>query len=287
MENHNIKPEKITKPIQLLAVWLIGLILMVSALLTAAGTINKPLWLPVFFSISEVSIIPLFLVLIFLLQTKFRPQMQEDEYYSKFLNSNTLELEEIPTNEILIESMTNRIDEKFIELSSITKEQITFLQDAIIEIRGKAPNTKNIVPSKELKNELKTFDKFIRDTKTNVSVNLHLDKVDEIISTLIEKNIKIDSFFGKNDKQKKPDVFLLAFGDNVDFETLKTTILSIKKYGLTHIKNSAETIKNNLYIGSYGYKTTNIAILDDELFSKIANSNSTNEISTYILKNLK
>jgi hypothetical protein len=49
MENHNIKPEKITKPIQLLAVWLIGLILMVSALLTAAGTINKPLWLPVFF----------------------------------------------------------------------------------------------------------------------------------------------------------------------------------------------------------------------------------------------
>ena len=101
MNEQKIKPEKITKPIQLLAVWLIGLIAIETSLLTAAGTITQPEWLPVFFGISAVSIIPLFLLLIFLLQTKYRPQIQEDEFYSKYLDKNTQSFINIPSKKIL------------------------------------------------------------------------------------------------------------------------------------------------------------------------------------------
>lgn len=40
---------------------------------------------PAVLVIASVVNVPLFLICIFLLQTKFRPQMQEDLYYSKYL----------------------------------------------------------------------------------------------------------------------------------------------------------------------------------------------------------
>jgi len=44
MENNNINPEKITKPIQLLAAWLLGLTLINGIYLTAASQITQPVW---------------------------------------------------------------------------------------------------------------------------------------------------------------------------------------------------------------------------------------------------
>src|SRR5262249_44671546 len=75
----------ITKPIQLLAVWMAGLVLLVGSFLTGARLLTKPEWLPAFLAISGVALVPLFLGLLFLLQTKFRPQLQEDAYYSAWL----------------------------------------------------------------------------------------------------------------------------------------------------------------------------------------------------------
>lgn len=85
MVNTDIKPEKVTKPFQLLATWLAGLIILVSALLIASTKTYQTKWLNSFYAISAIAIIPIFLILIFLLQTKFRPQMQEDKYYSEWL----------------------------------------------------------------------------------------------------------------------------------------------------------------------------------------------------------
>ena len=84
---NNIKPEKVTKPIQLLGAWLLGLILLVIALLTASAKTYELKWLNAFYGISAVLIIPLFLRLIFLLQTKYRPEMQADEFYSEMLKN--------------------------------------------------------------------------------------------------------------------------------------------------------------------------------------------------------
>lgn len=80
-----IEPHKITRPFQLLAVWMAGLVLLVSAFLTAAGNIDHPSWLPGLFGIAAVLVVPFFVYLIFVMQTRFREQLQGDLYYSEWL----------------------------------------------------------------------------------------------------------------------------------------------------------------------------------------------------------
>jgi hypothetical protein len=87
MGDPQIQPHRITKPIQLLAVWMAGLVILVGSFLTAAGLLKEPHWLPPFLAIGAVALVPLFLGLLFLLQTKFRPQLQEDVYYAAWLAS--------------------------------------------------------------------------------------------------------------------------------------------------------------------------------------------------------
>jgi hypothetical protein len=71
----------------MLAVWMAGLVLLVGSFLAGARVLTKPDWVPPLLVIAAVSLVPLFLVLLFLMQTKFRPQLQEDAYYSKWLAS--------------------------------------------------------------------------------------------------------------------------------------------------------------------------------------------------------
>lgn len=85
MNNHKIKPEKITRPMQLLAAWLTGLIIVDGSFLMAAAKVESPNWAPGALVIAAIVNVPLFLVSLFLLQTKFRAEMQEDVYYSKYL----------------------------------------------------------------------------------------------------------------------------------------------------------------------------------------------------------
>jgi hypothetical protein len=84
-----IQPHKITKPIQLLAVLMSGLVLLVSAFLTGARFLNDPQWMPAFLAISAVCLVPIFVVLLFLLLTRSRPQLQEDAYYAQWHQSQT------------------------------------------------------------------------------------------------------------------------------------------------------------------------------------------------------
>lgn len=85
MEEHKIEPDKIKKPIQLMAVWFVALLFLNSELLTGAKFIVEPSWIPPLLVISSISLIPLFLVGIFLMQTVFRRELQDDPYYSKWL----------------------------------------------------------------------------------------------------------------------------------------------------------------------------------------------------------
>lgn len=91
MTEPQIQPHRITKPMQLLAVWMAGLVLLVGAFLGGARLLTKPDWLPTFLAISAVALVPLFLVLLFLMQTKFRPELQEDSFYAPYLANKAKE----------------------------------------------------------------------------------------------------------------------------------------------------------------------------------------------------
>lgn len=85
MADQKIEPHRITKPIQLLGAWLAGLAIINSSFLVGAATVKTPTWIPALLAIAAVGNVPLFILSLFLLQTKFRPEMQEDIFYSQYL----------------------------------------------------------------------------------------------------------------------------------------------------------------------------------------------------------
>lgn len=87
METGRINPRYISRPIQLLAAWMVGLVAINGSFLMAAGLIKAPTWAPALLVIAAVGNVPIFLFCLFLLQTKFRPEMQEDQYYSEYLSN--------------------------------------------------------------------------------------------------------------------------------------------------------------------------------------------------------
>ncbi|WP_429156717.1 hypothetical protein [Aeromonas veronii] len=86
MNKDTINPERVTKPIQLLAAWFVALIVVNGSYLAAAQVIVHPTWAAGLLVIAAVLNVPIFIGSLFILQTKFRPQLQEDSYYSEYLN---------------------------------------------------------------------------------------------------------------------------------------------------------------------------------------------------------
>lgn len=146
MDTQNIVPEKITKPIQLLAAWLLGLILVNGSFLTAASQLLTPNWLPPFLVIAAVINVPIFLLSIFLLQTKYRPEMQEDTYYSKYLEQqNIIEKSKITNKDdfkkaaeqIFSEFIKNNEPPKIQKIESILKDNnLAFIKDQVKSSRA-------------------------------------------------------------------------------------------------------------------------------------------------------
>lgn len=92
MTEVSVKPERITKPIQLLGAWLAGLLAIDSCFLVAAIRMPNASWHASALVIAAIGNVPLFLAAVFLLQTRFRPELQEDSYYATYLSSKTNEL---------------------------------------------------------------------------------------------------------------------------------------------------------------------------------------------------
>lgn len=69
---HKIDPSGIVSPTQLLAAVLVLLLVVVPALITGAATVDNPSWAAGLFVIAAVAYVPLVLVALFLLLTKYR-----------------------------------------------------------------------------------------------------------------------------------------------------------------------------------------------------------------------
>ena len=137
METQKIEAHKITKPIQLMAVWFIALLLINSAFLAAAANITSPSWLAPTLVISAIIFVPLFLGGVFLMQTVFRKELQDDQYYSEWLKRQEKTFEDFnPENIIHIQN-----DSSFTNLGvehNVTDERdITIAQSSLEDRRIK------------------------------------------------------------------------------------------------------------------------------------------------------
>lgn len=88
MSRETIQPYRVTRPFQLLAAWLVALIVLDGGFLTAARAIERPDWITPFLVIAAVTNVPVFLISLFVLLTRFRAELQEDQFYSVHLERN-------------------------------------------------------------------------------------------------------------------------------------------------------------------------------------------------------
>lgn len=114
MSEPKITPHKITKPIQLLAAWLAGLAIIDGSFLAAAASIQTPTWIPGVLVVASILNVPLFIGSLFLLQTKFRPEMQEDSFYSEYLQNKYSGTSE-PAPVLIAERPLGKLAEKIVE----------------------------------------------------------------------------------------------------------------------------------------------------------------------------
>ncbi|EGQ8127569.1 hypothetical protein I7100_004972 [Vibrio parahaemolyticus] len=137
MNNQDIKPEKITKPLQLLGAWLAGLFSINSCFLVAASNMEQDSIGSLLLIGAAILNVPIFLVAVFVLQTKFRPEMQEDQYYSIYLSSKTNQKVYVPKSERNLKELEKQFVTLNTRLSSFierdVKEQLKETKFAINE----------------------------------------------------------------------------------------------------------------------------------------------------------
>lgn len=110
MADTQIIPEKITKPIQLLGAWLAGLLAIDSCFLIAAARMDQGSWESLALTVAAIANVPLFLAAVFLLQTKFRPELQEDVYYSTYISQKTNAKVQVSREEAGLNQLAQRLE---------------------------------------------------------------------------------------------------------------------------------------------------------------------------------
>lgn len=271
MQENHIRPEKITKPIQLLAAWLIGLILLVGSLITAAATIKSPYWLPAFFAISSVCIIPIFLILIFLLQTKYRPEMQEDSFYSKYLDKNTMTFEYIDKKDTSIDE-TNNLRQEIISISERTKKELEEVKN-LINSDGIKTNEEKAIETiiEKSDNRLDELKKIVKFANIVLRINVSLPKYSEIVEVVKKIGFTKLEEFGHGSAH--PKSFLASIGKDIPLDLVRDLIFDLVPLGLLYVKETSPIVAsiprgNAIYIGSLSTQEKKIKV-DEDLINKL------------------
>jgi hypothetical protein len=221
-----IKPEKITKPIQLLGAWLAGLFSVDSCFLFAAANMESGSFESVSLVVAAILNVPLFLLAVFLLQTKFRPELQEDSYYSSYLNQKTNQPITIKKSEA-----------QFLELS----HKLASIENRISNEGSEGKNGKNLIGD------------------ILVGVNKNLVNRDDIKKKLAEYGVTGCTSFGSNEH---PGNLAVGISEYLPKETANKIIKIAKEIGFTHyayFDNKMEETEEEVLFGGYGAEKYEIA----------------------------
>lgn len=220
-----IEPQKVTKPIQLLAAWLVGLTVVDGSFLAAAVQMDVGGWERGALVIAAILNVPVFLVALFLLQTKFRPELQEDEFYSEYLDKKTNILVKVGRDNII----DNELTAIRTELRLLTSG--TPAHSASPE--GSKSNTQI-------------------GHRWRIGLNSRLPDFDKLRTLLKERSIPLSSVFGPDERLIARQVALAHY---MDFEsTLQVLDLAfeMKMDAYTYFDPEEEDTREQILIGSYG-----------------------------------
>lgn len=292
MSEQRINPNHVTKPIQLLAAWLVGLILINGSFLGAARVLSSPEWASGLLVIAAVCNVPIFLGLIFFLQTKFRAELQEDTYYSKHLEkitgtvkdrvkSNDFLLDEIKKfhnlNNDKIEAIENNLENIYNRLSNQDVNEID-----VRSVLEKISETKASLSSYELQKN---------KSSTQIALNDLIPNHKEIAKKIITSGYFISEIFGSTSVDKKPPTCLtISYNSSTPKLALREVYEILKPYGFDRIDyDNSENFPDDsdIYIGSYidDFSSSRRSVKIDETIEALLLNNdiSSEQLGSYIL----
>jgi len=212
---------------QLLAAWLAGLLCIDSAFLVAVTQLESGTLESIVLTVATVLNVPLFLLAVFLLQTRFRPELQEDSYYSAYLSKKTDEVVRVDSRDARFSQLTQQLEE---------------IRDSLNNTGGAA--TRHDTASLE---------------GLTVGINKHLPDGERIGSKLRECGILATSRFGTS---KAPTKRVVAISDRLPNARVKRVIEISHELafdGFTYFDNHAEGTDEDILFGSYGGSEYDIA----------------------------
>lgn len=218
--------EKITKPIQLLGAWLVGLLSVDAAFLAAASHLGAETWQSGALVIAAILNVPIFIGALFVLQTKFRPELQEDSFYSTYLNSRTNQIEQVPRKDAVIEELEG-----------------TLKRLSMREIQAAEPHMGGLLAD------------------LSFGVNVHLKNQAEIEDALHSAGVRVIREFGEGaDVPKQPKVAVAA---HLPRAVQNEVFALAAKLGIDHygVIEPWEEIDEDVLLGAYGDTTGRIVSL--------------------------
>lgn len=287
-----IDPEKITRPIQLLAAWLVGLVAVDGAFLTAAVNIAEPQWAPGVLVVSAILNVPLFLAALFLLQTRYRPEMQEDTFYAKYLEHKSKSLrEDRPAETVANDGDSNlrALISTTAEMMSETHVELQRVSDQIAALE-RAPRD-----DATLKDTLHRLEEIVSSTKERVTqessrldwarVAIQVNKKLAVYRTILERfaaaSVQVSEPFGSN----VPARFQLSLGLGVTADQIRWLVSHLADLGLELIEYDPDpNYGGRVYVGSYAFEFGSVgAEFDTDLRDALTDeSTSLNEMIALI-----
>lgn len=240
MTEQKIEAHKVTKPMQLLAAWLVGLILIDGMFLIAADKMPADSWERGALTISAIAYVPLFLLSMLLLQTRFRPELQEDTFYAEYIGKKGPE-------KIRLEKR----EEHDTKLEALERRVIALTEVAL-----------------HLKSEGKNSATDLDWGSWRIGVNKLIPEYSNIRNALREKKIHVASVFG-NPEAPHPEKWVISISqylpDNYKIDILKS-VATFGMDGFQVWEPRPEADENeDVYIGSYDEKI--YAPINSELLS--------------------
>ena len=216
-----IQPSTITKPIQLLAAWLVGLLALDGSFLVAATHMSAGSMESTALVWAAIINVPLFLGALFLLQTKFRPELQEDIYYSTYINQKTNQSISITRDEQHLSVVLGRI-ERIENLIEATSPQATKREDM--------------------------------DLLANVSfgINEHFKDREELSKKLLNMGVIRHTWFGG---KEAPYQRVISISEHLPKQTRDIVLSLAEQLGFTRYNlfdKFMEDAEEDVLIGSYG-----------------------------------
>ncbi|OCQ23399.1 hypothetical protein A7985_05520 [Pseudoalteromonas luteoviolacea] len=217
-----INTQKVTKPIQLLSAWLVGLIAINGSFLTAAANIDG--WEKSLLVIAAVINVPIFLVAIFILQTKFRPELQEDSFYSKYLDSKSNRVVRVGKLDLIekeLEVIKTQVINKPAQQVATAKQGFNWgrisINDNLSDFEEiKTYFKENNIPIYDIFGKTKGVTDIPAGRYISIDHGVSFPVIVEILKLGIKFNMDGYAYYSAQDEFSTDDVLIGSYSDHVD-----------------------------------------------------------------------